>query len=92
MKKLSKAQIEVLQALAKEDEDGRPVILHFMEGLDAYWFMTGWFKGKPNKTINFSTVETLLKAGVIEKFDTEKFNKIYARITDKGREYLTNQV
>lgn len=88
MKKLSKAQLEVLKELAKNDEFGKPVVLHFMEGLNAYWFISSTFKGMPLKVINYTTVKALEKAGVIERVDSEKFNKTRARITEKGREFL----
>jgi hypothetical protein len=76
--KLSKAQSKVLKELSEEG-----IVLHFMEGLNPYWFISGSMK-----TIRYDTVELLLKAGVIEEFNTTKWNRTQARITDKGREYL----
>lgn len=76
--KLSPAQIKVLKALAEPNNK-----VHFMTGLDAYWFLSS-----THGRIRFTTMERLIMADLINVKKDSLGRYDQATITDKGRAYL----
>ncbi len=73
--KLSPAQLEVLVEIKRGE------ILHFVGGINAYWFLSS----RKNRA-NIGTIYRLMEAGLIME-DNERYPS-KAILTDKGRAYL----